>query len=85
MKNFKLTNMATILDIGTDNISNSDMSPRCLLPRFSKIRLTLREKMLLEEFKCRSHGSHQVSAQTDLQFGRSCGLKNFKMRYGGHL
>ena len=28
---------------------------------------------------CHSHASHQVSAQSDLWFGRRCRLKNFKM------
>ena len=28
---------------------------------------------------CRLDASHEVSAQTDLRFGRRCGLKNFKM------
>ena len=33
----------------------------------------------------RSHASHQVSAQSDLWFGR-CHLKNFELgRHGGHL
>ena len=31
------------------------------------------------EFLCRSDASHQVSAQSDLQFRRRCHLKNFKM------
>ena len=31
------------------------------------------------ESLCRSDASHQVLAQSDLQFGRRCGLKNFKM------
>ena len=31
------------------------------------------------ESLCRSDVSHQVSAQSDLQFGRRCRLKNFKM------
>ena len=46
--------MAAILDIGTEQFSNSE-SP------------------------CHSDASHQVSAQSDLPFGRRCGLKNFKM------
>ena len=28
---------------------------------------------------CHSDASHQVSAQSDLRFGRRCHLKNFKM------
>ena len=31
------------------------------------------------ESLCRSYASHQVSAQSDLWFGRRCHLKNFKM------
>ena len=31
------------------------------------------------ESLCRSDASHQVSAQSHLQFGRSCCLKNFNM------
>ena len=31
------------------------------------------------EFLCHSGASHQVLAQSDLQFGRRCSLKNFKM------
>ena len=31
------------------------------------------------ESLCHSDASHQVSVQSDLQFGRRCRLKNFKM------
>ena len=34
---------------------------------------------------CYCDASHQVSAQSDLAFGRSCHLKSFKMAHGGHL
>ena len=39
------------------------------------------------ESLCCSNPSHQVSAQSNLLFGRRCRLKNFKMvdRHGGHL
>ena len=50
--------MATILDIETEQFSNS-------------------------ESLCHPDASHQVLAQSDLPFGRRCGLKNFKN--GGHL
>ena len=31
------------------------------------------------EFLCRSNASHQVSAQSDIWFGKRCCLKIFKM------
>ena len=37
------------------------------------------------ESLCHCDASHQVSAQSDLGFGRRCRLKNFKMSPGSHL
>ena len=36
------------------------------------------ERLSDSEFPCHPDASHKVSAQSDLQFGRRCGLKNFK-------
>ena len=36
------------------------------------------------ESLCRANGNHQVSAQSDLRFGRRCPLKNFKMAAIGY-
>ena len=37
------------------------------------------ERSSNSESPCHPNASHQVSAQSDLLFGRRCGLKNFKM------
>ena len=37
------------------------------------------ERFSNSESPCRPDASHQMSAQSDLLFGRRCSLKNFKM------
>ena len=37
------------------------------------------ERFSNSESQCHPDASHQVSAQSDLLFGKRCGLKNFKM------
>ena len=37
------------------------------------------EQFRNSESPCHPDASHQVSAQSDIWFGRRCGLKNFKM------
>ena len=37
------------------------------------------EQLSNSESPCHPDASHQVLAQSDLMFGRRCGLKNFKM------
>ena len=37
------------------------------------------ERLSNSESPCHPDASHQVLVQSDLRFGRRCGLKNFKM------
>ena len=86
LKNFK---MAATLDIGTEQFQQFwiSVSLWCLPSSFSSIWLRVWEEMSFEEFQdghrgshlCHCVASHQVSAQSDLAFGRRCRLKNFKM------
>ena len=43
------------------------------------------ERFSNSESPCHSDASHQVLAQSDLMFGRKCGLKNLDGRNGVHL
>ena len=45
-------------------------------------KITKRNNLSNSESLCRSNASHQVSAQSNLQLGRRCRLKNLKI---GHL
>ena len=48
-------------------------------PRWRTSCITERNDFSSSESLCHSDASHQVSAQSDLRFGRRCRLKNFKM------
>ena len=43
------------------------------------------EQLSNSESPCHPDASHQVLSQADLQFGRRCGLKNFKTGYWNRM
>ena len=102
LKNFKMTTMAAILDIGTQRFDLFwiSVSLWCLPSSFSSIQLTVWEEISYEKFQDGFHGDHlgyrngtilamlnlcvtdafhQVLAQSNVRFVRTCRLKNFRM------
>ena len=55
LKNFKMASVAAILDVGMERIS---MSPQCLPPSFSLIRLPVRAQMSFQDFQAGHHSNH---------------------------
>ena len=90
LKNFKMAAMVATLDIGTEQFQQFWISTSlwCLPSSFGSFWLIVWEEIFWisernyysnSESLCHCDAFHQVLAQSDLQFGRRCHLKNFKM------
>ena len=82
LKNFKMATMAPSWLSEQNDLAILNLCVTVMTPIMAAMRPSgILERNDFSNFESQSHcdASHQVSAQSDLQFGRRCRLKNFKM------